>query len=107
MYGEYLGDSAVAKQEIIAACNFSRGREKQTDFKYNLERAPADFGDMGMREGGGVKRLLSHSGHCMLENEQIWVVVCTMSLRCVMHLIKSQPGVQKKKKICTPVENGG
>ena len=28
MYGEYLGDSAVAKQEIIAACNFSRGREK-------------------------------------------------------------------------------
>lgn len=60
MQGEYLGDSAVAKQEIIAACNFSGGGEKQTDFKYNLERAPADFGDMGMREKVVVVRDYCH-----------------------------------------------
>lgn len=60
MQADYLGDSAVAKQEIIGASNFSGGGEKQTDFRYNLERAPADFGDMGMRKKVMVVRDYCH-----------------------------------------------
>lgn len=59
--GCLLGGSAVVKQEMIAACNFPGGGKKWIDFTYNLEIAPTDFSDVGIRE----KVVIRDNGHIL------------------------------------------